>query len=177
MYLKIFFNILLIIFLTILQFSFISTLPGALKSINIILVTLLFILVLGELEIALWWAIGAGFLFDIFSFLPFGAYLFSFCLTIIITNFLLINFFTNRSLYSFFLLSIFQIFFYELFINSINYLSTILGYSNYFLIPNLLFWKEKLAELILNLALVLTLFYLVNFITNRLKPVFLIKKR
>jgi rod shape-determining protein MreD len=175
MYGRIIFNIILIIFLTALQLAFINNLPGALSGLNLILIFLLFILILGNLEIALWWAVGAGIILDIFSFSIFGFFLITFCLMIFAANFLLVNFFTNRSLYSFCILATIVIFFYEFILNFIRYLTSFLGGSSFALILNFAFWKTKASELILNLLLVFILFYLVNFITNSLKPVFLIK--
>jgi len=104
MYSKIILNIILILSIVIIQLSFISGLPAQLNNLNLILVILIFILGLINLDLAVWWVIGAGILLDMFYFMPFDLYLVCLSLTIIITNFLLTNFFTDRSLYSFFAL-------------------------------------------------------------------------
>ncbi len=115
-YIKIFFNALFIIILVVFQISFIDGLPTYFNNLNLPLVTLIFILVLGGLNPAFWWSLGIGFMFDIFSFMPFGLFTICYFLTIILTHFLLINFFTNRSLYSFLTLTFFATVSYEFFI-------------------------------------------------------------
>ncbi|MCK4554231.1 hypothetical protein KAU19_04685, partial [Candidatus Parcubacteria bacterium] len=72
MYSKIIINIILILSLVIIQLSFISGLPAGLNNLNLILVILIFILALINLDLAVWWTVGAGLLLDMFSFTPFG---------------------------------------------------------------------------------------------------------
>ena len=74
---KIIINLILILILFILQFSFISGLDGILSKINLVIIILIFILVLFGLKYALIWSVCLGILFEFFSFFPFGFYLFS----------------------------------------------------------------------------------------------------
>ncbi|MBU0647408.1 hypothetical protein KJ809_03245, partial [Patescibacteria group bacterium] len=122
MFKKIIYNIVLIISLVIFQISFINSLPAGLDNLNLILVVLIFILSLVNLDYALAWTIGLGWLLSIFLFVPFGMHLISLFLTIVFSNLLLANFFTNRSLYSFLALTGLATIIYEFFLNSFNYL-------------------------------------------------------
>jgi len=172
MYLKIFLNLILIYILSVWQISFIAALPFGISYFNLILVILIFILMLGGFKLSLWWAIGAGFLLDTYSFLPFGAYLFSLFLTVLLANFLLANFFTDRSLYSFIALTFFSTLFYSLLFYLLAYLFSFPEIKISFLREKE-FWLAMGFQSLFNLLFVFFLFYIVNFASKRLKPVFL----
>lgn len=177
MYSKIIINIILTLFLTTIQLSFISGLPTGLNNLNLILVILVFILSLVNLDLAVWWVIGAGLLLDMFSSAPFGLYLICLSLTIIIINFLLTNFFTNRSLYSFFALVGIATVAYEILLTVAGCLVQFIGAAEVDLILNKNFWLAKLWQLCLNLLVTFVIFYFISFVSKRLKPVFLIKRQ
>ncbi len=166
MYSKIILNVILILLLAMAQLSFISGLPAGLNNLNLILIILIFILSLVNLETAMWWAAGAGFLLDIFSFMPFGAYSVCLFLTAAAANFLLVNFFTDRSLYSFLALIGLATVIYEFFLTFWDWPASL----------NFGFWMGKISQLGFNLLAVLIIFYLVHYISNRLKPVFLMRR-
>ena len=171
MIVKIIANILFIIMLAAAQISFISGLPGALADLNLVLVVLIFILGFTSFSFAAWWSLGIGFMLEVFFFLPFGAYLISLIFTIIIANFLLNYFFTNRSLYSFMALVALSSILYELII---NFVSLIFFENNkYFFLIDAHFWVLTLKQIGLNLLLTLFIYYLVHFFGVNLKPVFL----
>ncbi len=176
MYSKIFLNVLLIIGLVAIQQSFINNLSAWFNNLNLVLVILVFILGLSNFKLALCWAIGLGFMLDIFSFLPFGIYLTCLSLTIILTHLLLTNFFTNRSLYSFLALTILATVYYNLFFYSIIYIDRQISGPETVFGLGVNFWQAKLVELGLNMFAALIIFYLVNFISNKLKPVFLVRR-
>lgn len=171
--LRIIIQALLIILASLLQFSFISGLPLALNNFNLILVILIFILSFGSLKLSMWWAVSAGFLLDTFSFLPFGVFLASLPLTILAANFFIVKFFTNRSLYSFFALTFLTTIFYNIILNLINYLA---GYKSALFSFNRIFLVSLGEQIILNLFAALIIFYIINFISNKWRPVFLIKR-
>lgn len=175
MYGKIIFNIILIISLAILQLSFFNALPGWLSGFNAAIVAIIFILGLGSFGLAFWWAIGLGIFFDVYSFAPFGFYLFSLVGMVVVTNFLLVNFLTNRSLYSFLVLTIFAFSSYRIFLYILNYLFKFFGTNNLDLTVNMNFWFNELKSLSVDLFAVFVVFYLVNFMSKKLKPVFLIR--
>lgn len=172
MYLRIFLNLILIYILSVWQISFIAALPFGISHFNLILVILIFILILGGFKLSLWWAIGAGFLLDVYSFLPFGIYLISLFSMVLLTDFLLANFFTDRSLYSFLALTFFSTLFYSFLFYLLTYI---------FSFPEIKisvfggkeFWLVLGFQLFFNLLSVFLLFYIFSFASKRLKPVFL----
>ncbi|GEM_PF-192305 len=176
MYRKTITNTFLIIALSAVQLSFISSLPGYLNDLNLILVVLVFVLGLGGLNQALWWAVGAGVLLDIFSFYPFGVFLIGLSLSVMAVNLLLTNFFTNRSLYSFFGLTIFFTLFYNLILNTFFYFLSPVGAETALFVFDVKFWTNLFARVAVNMAAALIVFYIVNFAGNKLKPAFLEKQ-
>lgn len=176
MYSKITINFFLILLFAMVQISFIAGLPAGLNNFNLVLVVLVFILILTDLNLAAWWAIGLGFFLDIFSFSAFGINLLCLSATAVIAYFLLNNFFTNRSLYSIAALVSLSTVFHEVF------LALSLFLENFFLkldansVFNAAFWSSKLSQLILNLIFSFVLFYLINFVSRKFKPAFLTKK-
>src|SRR3989338_11148688 len=165
---KIIVNILLIITLGIAQISFISGWSAPYSDLNLVLVILIFILGFASFNLAVWWSFGVGFILEIFFFLPFGAYLISLILTIIIANFLLDYFFTNRSLYSFLALVALTTAIYELIINSISLI--FLEANKYFFLADFDFWTAILKQIGLNLLLTVFIYYLINFFGRNLRP-------
>lgn len=165
---------LFIVFLAIIQLAFINGLASPFFQPNLILLTLVFFLVLAGLEAAFWPAAAGGLFLDIFSFSFFGLHALSLVLAVLFSYFLLIKFFTNRSLYSFLTLIFSLTLFYQLFFYGLPWL---LEPFRQHLILNGIFWEARLLELILNLAVTFILFYLVNFISRRFRPVFLRKEK
>ncbi|KKR91735.1 MAG: hypothetical protein UU95_C0003G0057 [Parcubacteria group bacterium GW2011_GWC2_42_12] len=170
---KIIVNILLIITLGIAQISFISGWSAPYSDLNLVLVILIFILGFASFNLAVWWSFGVGFILEIFFFLPFGAYLISLILTIIIANFLLDYFFTNRSLYSFLALVALATAASELIINFMAYI--FIEANRYFFPVEPAFWLSLLEQIGLNLLLTFFIYYLVHFFGRNLRPVFLMK--
>lgn len=177
MYKRIIINSILILSLVIIQLSLISGLPARLNNLNLILVILIFILGLAGLDLAVWWIIGTGVLLDIFFFMPFGVFLICLSLTIIVTNFFLTSFFTDRSIFSFLALVSLATFVYEILLTLISYVVYLLSPVEISLILNKTFWLAKLSQLGLNLIITIFIFYLVHFIKKELRPVFLVKNK
>ncbi len=157
--------------------SFISSLPSLFSNLNFILVIIIFILVLINFKVAFYWSIGLGFFLDIYSFFPFGFYLFCLLVTLLFTNFLLNNFFTNRSMYSFLALTFFSTIFYVFSFNSMKFFLQVFAHQANFFVFTKEFWIKSAFQILLNLVLVIILFYLVNFASHKLKPVFLVKNK
>lgn len=177
MYLKFLLNSILIIFLALFQISFISGLPLWFNNLNFILVVIIFILVLINFKISFWWFVGVGFLLDIYSFFPFGFYLICLLATLLFVNFLLNNFFTNRSMYSFLALTFFSTIFYVFSLNLMKFFLQIFTYQANFSVFIREFWVNAVFQILLNLILVVILFNLINFVSHKLKPVFLVRNK
>lgn len=96
---RIFCYLFISLFLVICQISFLNNLPPPWSYLNLLLGFLLFLAIISQRSFC-WWAIFIGLFLDLFSPLPFGFHLLTFCLLGIILNFLFLNFFTNQSLYS-----------------------------------------------------------------------------
>lgn len=175
MYLRIIANIFLVFLLAIFQVSFISALPAWFSNINLIIILLVFVLSIKGFSHAFWWLIGAGMILEIYSFLPFGVFLFSLMFTVLLVNFLLVNFFTNRSLYSYLALSISAIFVYEFILYLLNYFLYYFSDNDFILNINKSFFLEKFGVLVVNGLAVMVLFYIYNFISKNFQPVFLVR--
>jgi len=175
MAIKLITNLILIIGLAIIQISFLSGLPSIFSSLNLALVVLIFILGFAGFDLAIYWALGLGFILVIFSFLPFGSYLVSLSLTIIVANFLLNYFFTNRSLYTFLALTGLATIIYELIIIMGGFI--FLETNQLALTGNGNFLETYAARIGVNLLVAFVIFYIIHFIGKNLRPVFLIKSK
>ena len=169
---KIITNIILIISLGVAQIALISGLPGLAGNLNLALVVLIFILGFSGFNFAAIWTIGVGFLLEVFSFLPFGTYLISLSLTIIIANFLLTYSFTNRSLYSFLALTCLATVIYELIINF--FVLIFVETNSIALIMAGGFWLSLLEQVGLNLLFTFIIYYIIYFLGRNLNPAFLV---
>jgi len=165
---KIITNIILIIALGVVQIALISGLPGMFSNLNLALVILIFILGFSNFDFAVVWTIGFGFLLEIFSFLPFGTYIFSLSLTIVITNFLLTYFFTNRSLYSFLALTGLATVIYQLIINFFIFIE-----MNSAAVMEGNFWSSILEQIGFNLIFTFIIYYIIYFLGKNLNQAFL----
>ena len=176
-YSKIVINVILALALFIVQIAFISGLPGWFSNLNLILVVLIFILVLNSFRIAWWWSAGLGLLLDIYSFFPFGLFLISLTTAVFITNFLLNNFFTNRSLYSFLALTFFATLSYKLILFFLAFMAACLNISSVAADINIGVLINELPGLAINIIVTIFIYYFLNLISARLKPVFLLKNK
>lgn len=155
--------------------SFISGLPLGLDNLNLVFVISIFILITAGLDSALWWAFGVGVLTDVFSFLPFGVYAVSLILGVLALKFIL-NFFTDRSLYSLLATIFFGTIAYEIIFNLVAHAAMAASGQEFIQAFNKAFWGQEMYKVIFNMVSVLMIFYVLNSLSNRLKPVFLMKK-
>lgn len=177
MYFRLISKLILVIALVIVQISFVSALPIWLRELNLIIVFLIFSLEWSGGYRTVWWFLAIGLFFDLYFPLRFGFFIIFWPLIFLLSFFLAKNFFTNRSLYSFFGLTFFATIFYYFIYNSAFYLSDFFSGNKsplFLLVKN--FWLRLADGLILNLLAVFALFYLTNILSDRLKPVFIIKK-
>lgn len=177
MYKKYLLHFFIIIFIFTVETAFISGLPLYLSNLNLLLVALIFVLGLGDLEIAVLYSLCLGILVDIFSFSFFGVHTASLILTILSANFFLVKFFTDRSLYTFLALVGLATVIYEFFINGLDFIISVLSNHERMAIWNSAFLKAEFYQIAYNLAASFLVFCLVHYISNSLKPVFLLKKK
>lgn len=165
----------LALMLVLLQAGFISGLPDGIRGVDLIMIILLIVLMITNLRTVFLLTVMCGYFMDIFSFQPFGIYLISYSLTILVSYFLLVSFFTNRSQYSFLALVGISTVFYGLFLRVTDAVFSLsLGEPLHYLMSgeNGLGFLMRLA---LNLAVALLSFQFFNFASHRLKPVFIFK--
>jgi hypothetical protein len=177
MYFRLFFKLILVVALVIIQIAFVSALPVWLKELNLVIIFLVFSLEWKGGYQTAWWFLIIGFFLDLYFPLRFGFFIIFWPLIFLLTSFLSFNFFTNRSLYSFLGLTFFSTLFYYFFYNGWFYMAGFFSEKKvpfFLLIKN--FWLRLADGMILNLLAVIVLFYIINILSDRLKPVFIIKK-
>ncbi len=143
----------------IIQLSFANSLTGFFSGINFVLLYLIYVFIFYDLKTSLIVGLFSGFLLDLFSFYFFGVYSVSIIITIFIVNFLLLNLFTNKSIYSFLALGLFFSIFYYLFSSFFIYIH--FWGDNEFKWINFIFLINFLKELLfISLAIVFSFYFL-----------------
>ncbi|MGI6347804.1 MAG: hypothetical protein ACOXZ1_01260 [Patescibacteria group bacterium] len=159
-YKKIIYFFILSLLVVVLQFSFFNTLSFSLFRINLALFLVIWYFIFKDFNSSVLLALFLGLFLDLFSFSFFGAYIISFLLTLIIAKLAWNNLFTNRSVYSFSLMTVIFALFFNLFL----YLFIFLGESSFFGLWwfNKFFWFNLLVEIFyLNLGIIIS-FYLIG---------------
>lgn len=170
MYLRALSHIILILLVSILDIAFISQLPAGLHHVHLLVIALIFVYLLGNVRYAVWWVLGGGMMFEVFSFNGFGWHLAALLLALGVIILLFQKVMTNRSLYSISVVAIFSVFFYDLVLLFRDYLSGEELISSWLAATG-----GELIGMLYNIALALLVFYLSNSLTKRLNPGFLIK--
>lgn len=177
MYLRLFFKLILISSLAVIQIGFISGLPAWARELNLIIIFFIFSLEFGRDKKMIWWLMFIGFIFDIYMPIFFGFFIIFWPLIFLFARFLSVSFFTNRSLYSFLGLAFFTTILYYFLFNIFYYLAGFFSENRAeFFIFSKNFWIHLGAGVGVNLLAVTITFYLANLISDRLKPVFIIRK-
>lgn len=156
-----------------LQFSFISSLPGAFSQINLGLMFLMFILFFFGIKTAIVFIFIFGFLIDSFSFQFFGFYFVSLAGAALISYLILENWLTNKSLYSFWALFLIATISY-------NLLATVMVFiaSNFQGVPGLFslaFWRNVFYQSVWNILAGALFFNFLASLAKKFKPSFLEK--
>ena len=177
MNIKILINAIFSIVIFIFQLSFLNSLPLYFHYISAVLITIVFVLSIGGIRDAFWWVIFFGVLADLYSFSVFGVYIISYLTVLFVLNLLLNNFFTNRSLYSFFILTIIAILIFEILSYLLIYLFSFIFNSEFLFDINLYLFIQIIIKIFVNLVAVMLIYYILNFISKKLKPVFLFYRK
>lgn len=157
----------------IIQFTLIFALPSFFSAMNLVLIVLVFTLFFYDFRSALGATLIAGFWLDLFSFNFFGFYILILFLTILLANWALSSWLTNRSLYSFLALILIATISYNLISGIFSYFG-IFNSSLLFLFSG--FWLTLAYQCAWSLLAALLMFNLAGAATKRLKPFFLEKK-
>jgi hypothetical protein len=175
---RVFIKLILFSLLSVIQLSFISFLPSFFGQINLLLIFLVFYLETNDSIDTVWWFFLVGLIFDLYNSPFFGFWLLFWPLVFLFCRFFYVNVLTNRSLYSFLGLSAMTSAFYFLLSGVIFYIAGIFDSSTdktVFYLSN--FWLDLLFGVIINLAVVFIMFHLTNQVSNRLRPVFIFRKK
>ena len=174
-YFEWFFYFLFFSLIAIVQATFISSLPAAYFAINLPLTALLFSLLFFDKNMSLVLAILMGFWLDILGFNFFGLHILVFLAVVFIIDFMLNNWLTNRSLYSFLVLSILGALIHDILLYSMVALwqSGQDGFS--FFLFQAFFWKQMFWQMFWNAIFMIFFFSLANSLSKHLKPFFLEK--
>jgi len=167
MYRNIIINGLAMIALAVIDSTLMGSLPFGLYRFHLFPIALVFVLLLSNLRVASWWVLGGGLVLEIFSFRPFGAYLFLLFFTLVVIEFLLDKFITNRSVYSIIIITVVVTLIWDIAFFISDYRAGIASFSfNYWIrvIP----WS-----LVINIIGAGIIFYIINALSKRLRPVFL----
>ncbi|HKK54624.1 MAG TPA: hypothetical protein VJ926_03835 [Patescibacteria group bacterium] len=175
-YFKLALQIFLSYCLIILQFTFISSAGVPFNLINLPLILLILVVILGRKDYYLYFAFLIGFIFDIFSFNIFSIYIISFFSTAIASRYLQLSFFTNRSIYSFIVITAFATVIFNFSYQIIDSIFSIYQNANSFIIAQVWFWRALSYKLIFHSIIMALLFYVVKFTSRRLRPYLLERK-
>ncbi len=175
MWIKIAINSILVISLSLLQMSFIGGLPFPFSELNLLIVFLVFFQALSKNFHNIWMFILIGFIFDIFFIPTINIFLLVWPATFTVSYLLFSNLFTNRSLFSLLATCCLTTFFFLFASGTLIYLSEMFrsGADLFFLSED--FWSKLSFQILLNSSAVTIFFYIFNFLSNRLRPVFMIK--
>lgn len=157
--------------LTLGQLSFVLALPDFFKAINLVLIFLVFSVFFYDLRVALGFALASGLWSDLLSFHFFGFYIIVLFLSALLTAWILTNWLTNRSLYSFLLLIIASTLIYNFLVGLLSYLF-VYDHGQFFLFQSS-FWLFFLYQIAWSGLAALLLFSLAGVFTKRFKPFFL----
>lgn len=157
--------------IVIFQASLISAWPLFFGQINLVLIVLIFILFFFGSESALWLVVIFGFWLGLIYFQFFGFFLVILLITVVLSQLLLKNWLTNRSLYSFLVLILAATVTY-------NFLAALLSYffvvaPGYFFLASSGFWLALSYQSGWSLVAALLLYHLAAALTRKLQPFFL----
>ncbi len=166
-YIKIVVYALVITLVAVLDATVISTLPFGLFRIHLLPLALVFVVLLSNIRVAAWWALLGGLVLELFSFRRFGMYLALSWVSLALIAFLFEKLVTNRSLYSVALISGAVTVMYDVLFLLFDYWNGAIFRSFSQLALSFLF------SLCINIVVAGIIFYISNFATRRLRPVFL----
>ena len=178
-FLSILSDLAILLFLTLIQLSFVMTLPRPLENLNIILSFIIFITVILNYHRGLFWAVGAGILLDIYTLEPFGVTSISLYLTVIIMNYLFDHFFTNRSYYTLFVLGILGTALFNILLILVKMMLSWFNIKSLLSQPKFIF-TSFLSDVVwqagLNVLCLFIIFFVFNYMSRKAQSVFLVSE-
>jgi hypothetical protein len=177
MYWRYLYHSLIIIFVWLMQVSFISVLPSPLNHLNLALVSILILLLFDDLNLLFFWTILSSYLLAMSSRLPLGVLLPAWWLVAISCYAILNQFLTNRSLYSLLLLVLGGTVSLEIFTLIGSYIYKLFTGLSIYSALDLQLLTDLSHAIVLNSIAMLTLFYFMSAINSKLKPFLLLKRK
>lgn len=171
MWKKIFLFIFVVLFLLLVQFSFLVNFHSLIARLNLLLLVLVILVSLVDFSWSLALVLFGGLLMDIYSNLPFGVFSLTILVTAVVLEALLLNFFTNRSLYSFVFLGLSAVFAYNGIFLSLVGLLYLVGLTDFLFNANL--FAVILFELLSNSIILVLFFIIIDNLSNRFKTNFI----
>ncbi|MBL7057881.1 hypothetical protein ISS03_00945 [Patescibacteria group bacterium] len=171
---KLFLHAIICLIICIYQISFVSGLPLPIAYVDIVSISIIFVLLIRGFEFALLWVVFSGLVMDTILFFPFGAHMIAFFISFLFVNSLNTNYFTDKSLYSTIILFVVLLFTQNLILYLLSSLFYAFNIVSQVQVP-LLFFKYEMAKITINIVFMALLFYTLSFFTNNLKSVFLKK--
>jgi len=170
MYLRLVFHFIILCLLVVVQLAVLPNLPWGLQYLNLLLVILIFSLLFLDFYWSFGWWLGSAWLLSLFSFDSFSGLIIIATISFLIIYWLLISFFTNRSLYSLMFLTGLALLINDLGLYGFNYLTA--SYHNTPMIAmGSGWWLLELKALGVNLILTVIVFYAFNFFSQRFRPI------
>ena len=163
------------LFLASFQLSFLDSLSGSFSQINLVFLFLIFTLFLTNLKTTLYFLLAVGFFLDLFSFHFFGFYLLSLGASLILADFILNTLLTDKSLYSFWAITISSTIAYNLIGVLLTFIASGFGRVVGALASG--FWQNLFYQLLWNVLGVSLFFYFSVFILKKFKPFLLENKK
>lgn len=168
------FNTIIIIFAALFQISFLRNQYFPFNEINVILILVIFISLI-DYNHGLHWALVASIVLEIYSQYPFGIIFLSYFITFFIIVWLLENFFTNKSFYSFSILGLIGTIVYNLLFLILNQSLSLLNLSDIHIIVDRHYLFSSVLGISINVIMLIILFTVYKIISKRMKTVFLMR--
>ncbi len=165
----------LIILAFLIQINIFNFLGSFFQYINPILITLVIIFLFSSLKNTVIFALVGGFFLDLYSVLSFGIYSFTLLLMILFIYYFFQKYITNRSFYSFLLISVISTFFFYFIISFVSVLLYNFNMAAYSITINTNYLLFVLGQIILNSFVIAIIYLLLHFLSDRLKTNFIIK--
>lgn len=172
---KIFAEILLIFFIIILQTGFLPSIGWSISQTDLILVAIIFITIIISIEKVYLWIVVGGVLIGLYTLHNPILTIVPMLITIYLINSIFKHFFTNRSLYSLLFLGAIGTLLYNILTTFLIHLAWYLKISEFRIWINRFFFENLIRQIIANEILLIILFVVLNFLSNRLKSYFLIR--
>lgn len=166
-----------IISIILLQFSFFNFIVGFFDFFNPILLAIILVSLLYDLPLTLFWVIFAGIFIDWHSLLNFGVHPFSLFFMVLLVRYFFQKYVTNRTFYTFTILSAISTLFYYFFLIFFAYGLHLLNLSDFTFQLNLRLYISTFCQIIINSFFAGLAFFLISYFTNRLKANFILKEK